>query len=74
MNTKKNKGLTTAMIIIAVAAILYCPMPDPLFGPVDDAAVITLAAIAETVLGIINARNKAVPEFSSNGFDEYFKE
>lgn len=52
----ERKPLTVLQVIIAVVALLYVVSPDLLLGPFDDAAVLTIGAIADVVIGIIKNR------------------
>ena len=50
MNKSKLSTIQSALVI---GAIIYVVSPDLLFGPFDDAAVATIAAIAHFVLGCV---------------------
>ena len=52
----ERKPLTVLQVVIAVLALLYLVSPDLLLGPFDDAAVLTIGAVADVVIGIIKKR------------------
>ena len=52
----ERKPLTVLQVVIAVLALLYVVAPDLLLGPFDDAAVLTIGAVADVVIGIIKKR------------------
>jgi len=58
MNTR---SISTIQLFIALGAVLYVVAPDVFFGPFDDAAVATIATIADIILGIVKSRISASP-------------
>lgn len=50
-----KSSLSHIQLAVVVVAALYVIMPDMFFGPIDDAAVAAIAAVAEVVLGIIKS-------------------
>ncbi|SCW68733.1 hypothetical protein SAMN02910456_02599 [Ruminococcaceae bacterium YRB3002] len=64
----ERRPLTVLQVVIGVLALLYVVSPDLLLGPFDDAAIGSLAVIAEVVLGVIKGR---IPQsFNSTGDQE----
>ena len=59
----KNNALGKIQIIVLVAVAIYVVMPDLFVGPIDDAAIATIAGIAEAVLGIIRAVSDSHPDY-----------
>ena len=48
-----NKDFRKIQIIIAIVAVIYIVMPDLFVGPIDDATIMTIAVIVETVVGVM---------------------
>ena len=66
-----DKGLAKVQVAIAVIATLYVVMPDLFVGPIDDAAVATIAVTLESVLGIMRAVSHAGSNLISDFEDDY---
>ena len=49
------KNISTAQKVIFIVAALYWVCPDLVIGPLDDAVVVLLSGVAETVLGCVRA-------------------
>lgn len=54
----KNNVLGKVQLIVLIAVVIYAVMPDVFVGPIDDAALVAIAGIAEAVLAIIRAVSK----------------
>ena len=67
-----KNNLKKVQIIIAIVAIAYVVMPDLFIGPIDDAGIAVIAAIAEVVLGVMRSMSKAEPEYIYENNREYF--
>lgn len=63
----KIKNISTAQTIILIGAVVYVLFPDLLFGPIDDAAVVLIAGIAEVVL---KCTKSGIKQFGTTGFIE----
>lgn len=50
-----KSNLSRIQLAVVVVAALYVIMPDIFFGPIDDAAIAGIAAVAEVVLGIVKS-------------------
>ena len=71
MECSGNKNYSKAIIIIFIIAALYTVLPDPVPGPVDDAAVDGVAGIIIIILKSIEAGSKSVArDFVINNRDE----
>lgn len=68
---EQNKNMNRAMVILFVIALLYTILPDPVPGPVDDAAVDGTLGIAILVLKVV-AEQKA-SKFVRDHKDEYIR-
>lgn len=68
---EQNKGMNRTMIILFIIALIYTILPDPVPGPVDDAAVDGVLGIAILVLKIV-AEQKA-SKFVKDHKDEYIR-
>lgn len=68
---EQNKNMNRAMVILFVIALLYTILPDPVPGPVDDAAVDGTLGIAILILKVV-AEQKA-SKFVRDHKDEYIR-
>ena len=67
-----DKNLGKIQLVIAIVAVLYVIMPDLFIGPIDDAALSTIAVISEVVLGVMKAISDAETTRLSDSEVEYF--
>ena len=70
----KNNVLGKVQLIVLIAVVIYAVMPDLFVGPIDDAALVAIAGIAEVVLGIIRAVSKSHPEYLTDDHLEITEE
>lgn len=52
----KTKEISMIQTLITISALIYCFSPDLLFGPFDDLFVVTVATIADIILGVSKPR------------------
>ena len=50
-----KSNISSIQRVVIIVAVIYVFAPDLFIGPIDDAAVAAIAAIAEVVLGIIKS-------------------